>query len=532
MVVGLIAGASAAVSLVVIWHQRTLGTYDPDESGYLATALRYQRVVDPHVLLAVPRAVRATVSGPLVPLLSVVTLVIGPRDPRSAMAIQPVLMVVTAVSAAGITRRLARPAVAIMAGALVAGVPTMLLASESYWLGLGAAAAMAVTVWALLASDRLGNRWTWAFGVGLAALMLARTMTLGFLPGIVAAGVYLAWGDRRRLLRLTGALAVAAAIAAPWWILQRHAIFGYLFGYGYGARATRFGSGDAVVRFVERTVVLSLDAGLPLPLLIPLGVVAWWRRRSWWAARRTSPGNEVMALMVIVGAGVVALASTSNMGVWFDLPLVVLTVPVVLALLQRSPRRLQVVLFAWVGLVALGAPIVVRALGVLHYDTDIGRYDARFDRDRPGDHAVAARQWWSVDRRVTGELARLTGRGTTGIITMTGNSYLFNSNTIALAAELDLWNPTLEVPDTTVPAPGLSRYLTRSSDQLRRGGIPKERILVVVRQAHEVFTPDTQWRALDRAARHAGWSTVATFPLPSGGEVAILRFEPPVHTHA
>ncbi|MCU1497025.1 MAG: hypothetical protein JWM47_978 [Acidimicrobiales bacterium] len=524
--VAVIAGVGALASAVYLWRARHLGQYDPDEAGYLATALRYQRSIDPAAPDDLIREIGRTANGPLVPMLSVPFLIAGPRDVRSAMLVQPVLLFATAMASAGIARRLAGPGVVILSGALVVAMPTMIMAAQSYWLGLGAACAMAVAVWALLESRRLTNRWRWAYGAATGAMLLARTMTLGYLPALALAGLLLAWGDRRRVLGWVQAMAVTAVVAAPWWYAQRGLVFDYLFGYGYGARAGQWGSGGVAERIGFRLGRFGEAAALPLPVLF-LGAVAAvmvtrsLAQRHAWRPPWTGRIRDATAVAVIGAVGFAALVSTTNQGVWFETPLLVVLLPLGVAIVARSPKVLQVSLLGWLVLVAVVLPVAIRAIGVDHDDGAIDEYDVRFDRDELVEEA--ARQWWSVDREVTAELGQLTGRGSTGSVMITGNMYLFNSNTLELAAELDGWELRPEVPDTMSPVSDRAFALRPRS----AGAPPKERFLVVVRHDLRLFTPDADWRGFARQAAASGWVVVERHELPVDGEVVIMRHPSP-----
>ncbi|MEI2815523.1 MAG: hypothetical protein V9E99_03550 [Microthrixaceae bacterium] len=247
-----------------IWTHRMVGAFDPDEAGYLATSLRFARtfsVVHPYDFVY---SVGATGTGPLVPLLSAPLVMIGPRDPRMAMMIQPVLAVVSALAVSAIARRFTSDAVAVVAGVAYATLPAVLLATQSYWFGLGTATALLVATWALLASDRGRGRGIWWFGVALGAMLLVRTMALGFAPGLVLGAALLVEPTRRGFLRLGGAIAIAAAIAGPWWIVGWDAIFGYLVSYGYGPRAGLFGSGGPLDRLAFRFDRIISSIGIDL----------------------------------------------------------------------------------------------------------------------------------------------------------------------------------------------------------------------------------------------------------------------------
>lgn len=511
----------AVVGAVWIWTNRRLGSFDPDEAGYLATALRYQRSIDPAHPMAFVREVASTTNGPLVPILSLPFLIAGPRDPRAAMLVQPLLAALTGVAAAGITRRLAGATAAVVVGLFVVALPTMLLAAGSYWYGLGAAACMTGALWALLASERLSNRWRWAFGLCCGLMLLARTMSLGFLPGLLLAGLVLAWGDRGRLLGWVEAVVVTGIVAGPWWIARREEIFDYLVGYAYGSRAALWGTGGPVERLLDRALLVSWSSFL-LPI-IPLAVVAvaWGARtameRRPWRPPWTDGVRAVAATAVVVVLGFVALVSTSNRGVWFELPLVVAMIPLGAAIVARGrplPRRL---LAAWMLGVALIAPVAVRVAGIGHADGALVRYDERFTAG-PTQQRRASDEWRALNEAVTADLAELTDRGRNGSVWVTGNMFLLNTNSLTLTAELDGWSATLGVPDTLAGSTARAAQLTPQV-----GGV--ERILVVVRHDLELFTPDLRWRSFERQALGTGWREVERFPLPVEGEVVVLRHQ-------
>lgn len=517
--VALAAALGALLSAVHIWRSRTTGSLDPDESGYLATALRYHRVLAEGGLTSLVEQVRYTTLGPLVPLLSLPLLLVGPRDPRAAMLVQPVLQVALAVASAGIARRLVGPAGAILAGCSVAAAPTVLLASQSYWYGLGAAVVMAGALWALLASDRLRNRWWIAAGVLLGLLPLARTMALGFVPAVVLAGLVLAGRDRRSLANLAKLLVVAALVGGPWLVAQHQQILDYLLGYGYGERAAQFGSGGPAERLVARVVLLCTGTLLPLVLAAwPAWLVA--RDRAGWRGPWSARRREATALVAALVVGLAALASTSNQGVWFELPLVAIVVPLWVLALQRLPIRVRRVLVAWMVVGAVALPVVVRVVVGGHAEAALAQYDPRFDDGRA---EAAGQEWDAVRTAVVDRLGVITENGERGVIVVIGNMELFNSNDLLLGAELQLWWPDVRVIDSYAPRAERAAQLTPYGDVPAPDGARRERVLVVVRHPYRTFTPDGRWPVVERQARKAGWVEVDTFALPTEGEVAIYR---------
>jgi hypothetical protein len=546
-VVAVVAGIMTVVQGWWIWHHRLLGALDPDESGYIATALRFQRIfaTDP---LAMPRAIGGTGNGPLVPLLSVPLLWIGPNDPRTALLVQPILMAVTAIAAAGIARRLAGSGAALVSGLAFLALPTVVFASQTYWLGLGAACFMALGVWALVDSERLTNRWTYAYGACTGAMLLCRTMTLGFLPAMVVAGVVVAGRDRRSWIGLAKAMGVAFVVAFPWWFVARHAIFDYLFSYGYGKRAGLFGDGGPRERFFKRVHAVRLGVGANwfwARLVVACSALTvgwrWWRdrRRPDWPPQTRS----ALAVAAAIVLGLAALTSTSNNGVWFELPIIALLVPLVVALGAAAPWPAKgAALIPVIGLAGLqlgcslwliapgpeGLPGINTVHRVAQYEYGFEQYDARFGPYRRSELAEASEDWWELNLAVERELRRLAPDRET-VFTFSGSFEMFNSNTVGLAAELRGWTPNLWVPDTVGTPADRAPYLTPDARDdggnrvTRRDGTQVERVLVIARHDLHLFTPDEDVADLDREAQRAGWRVVWRRPIPVGGEVVVLR---------
>lgn len=542
--VAIVAGVVAVIHGIWIWNHRLLGALDPDESGYIATTFRYHRIMatDP---LAMPRAIGGTGNGPLIPLLSTPLLVLGPYDPRTVLLMQPLLMVVTAVASAGIAQRLAGAAAAIVTGVVFVTLPTVVFATQTYWLGLGAATFMALSVWALLASDRLTNRWTYAYGAAFGAMLLCRTMTIGYVPSLVVAGLIIAGRRRESLIGFAKAMGTAFLVAAPWWIVARDAIFGYLFSYGYGKRARLFGDGGPFTRFQHRIDAVRLGVGFGdswvLIVLVCSAFVVW---RSWSGWPRATRSAVAVASAILLG--LVALASTSNNGVWFELPIVALVVPLAVAAGAKAPRWVRGVVLIPVlaiGIVQLScawwligpANRDVRGIAEVHrvsqYEYGFEQYDTRFGPFQRQHLRQASADWWTLSTDVEEGLRGLTADGEK-VYTFTGNFEMFNSNTVGLAAELRSWTPRLWIPETVggpkVREPFLDPVATDDSGNpvIDRYGNQVERVLVVALHDQHLFTPDAEVAAFYREAKAAGWEQVQEYPIPRGGRVVVMR-QPP-----
>ncbi len=532
--VAVLVGLVALANAVWIWSYRHLGGFDPDESSYLSTALRIERNIDPRNPVALVRAILSSGHGIAVPTASLPFLLLGPRDPRTAMMLQPALLVLIGVSVAGITRRLARPSVAIVAGVWVALLPTVTTAVQSYWYGLGAAAALAAGLWALLCSDGGRNRLVWLFGVAVGVMLLSRTMTLGYLPACGLAVLVVCWGDRRGLLRGIGALGLGLVIASPWYLLNRDSIFGYLLSFGYGERAELFGQaglGDRISLRWERYVNGFVPSRFPEGLVIPIAAaaLALCAVVVYQCLRRRPPAGveprAYLAVVAVVLAGTVALVSTANNGVWFELPLIVLSVPMVAAALSRLPRpfwlvtaTLALVVVGWNFVGALRLTPWDPDAPVSHFEWGFSQYDERFLPTRRGEHESAAADWWALSQDLEQAMKRISPDGRSAAFVVTGNTHLVNAGTVRMAAELDPWDPTIIIPDTTSAATR-ERELSPTVTTDR----PAERVLVVGLHDQILWPLDADVLTYLDEAEAQGYRVVDRHPMPRGGEFVILR---------
>ena len=423
------------------------------------------------------------------------------------------------------------------------GLPAMTLSSRSYQFASAAGAALLLTLWALVASDRGRRPWVMAaFGLAAGVMLLTRPMTVAFLPGLGLATVVVLQWSRRVVLHLAIATLMALAVAGPWWFRSRDQLRDYLFSYGYGSDATDYGGQNVLARALNR-----LGAGLGdlRPLFVLLGLVTTalvlvhlvrWRRsgrslREWTGARR-----EIAGMLLVIGVGYAALFSTANLGVWFELPLELVGLAAVISLaglvggagmarLGVAAVTLAAISFAVSltdrgGEYDLGEPRgVVQGLlfgGLYDQARDVVVADARFGSNDASVRDAASEEWAEVSRDLVGRLDDRTTGQDAPVVTLTGSTQLVNANTLMLAHELRgedrLW---YEVPDTRAPDALLEQYLTTE-----RGTSP--RTMVILRPRSERLPQDRESDRLRSLALDRGWEMVESLPWPDGGTAEIL----------
>ena len=133
--------------------------------------------------------------GPLLPLTSVPVYVILGESVLNGMATQLVFFAVLALASYGIGTRLTSRTGGALVALVVATAPAVVDFTRTYQFPVTAAAMLAASTYALLASDGLSRRdWSIAWGTLLGLTALARTMMIAFIPVQVVAALWLALG--------------------------------------------------------------------------------------------------------------------------------------------------------------------------------------------------------------------------------------------------------------------------------------------------------------------------------------------------
>lgn len=533
----LLAVIVALGSAIWLWSNRSGQLFDADESKYLADAIRFADAArsGPGTLLT---QVRTTGTAPLVPLSATPFLLVSANEPRAAFLIQGVLLVVAASTITSITRRLTGALTAVLAGVAFATFPATLLALQSFQYGLAVVAMLGVAVAALVHSEQGTNRLVWLVGTAAAAMVLSRTMALVFVVPLLLAGIATTWPNRRGMLRLGASFGIGTVLALPWYLLQREAIFGYLFQYGYGDRSSSYGPDGAVFQALS---VLGRLVSLADPLLSAVAIVAvavvavrWLRRSDDLAGRvRRFIDTAAFPLVVLLLSGAAILMTSSNQGGWFTAPLYIAAVPLSAMAIERSGTVIRSVAVAAVAVHIVGMlllngwwavpyrwvdPLVPYAIST--YPEDVfAEADQRLGPDLRDQRQEAEAEWAAATLGLERRLAAFDG-DRPAVFTIVGNGRMLNGNAVTLTALGDGWYPDIQLPDTADADTDWGEHLSPTA--WNRAGDEVERIIVVIDREDDVFPADAGSEEFRRSAIDDGWKVVARAELPVGA-VEILR---------
>ena len=548
------------VVLHVIWLVRFRRGYvtEWDESGYMQFALSNFDALHDHGLWSFAKTVggRGTF-GPLLPLVTSISYPVVGRGVFGGLLVVPLFFVGLVAAAFGLARQFVSDWWAVLAAFAVAAIPAVTDYARLFHFALPATACMTAALWALVRTGGLRRSgWAAAFGVFVGLTLLSRTMTVAYLPGFVlAAGAFfLVEAPDLRVKARNLAIAAGAAIlvAGPWYLANARSIYDLLLGTGYGEAATPYGRDYQVASWGYWSKELRLDLAL---LWLPLGCVllaafvtafgyAAMRRLRTDAPLLTLPRSAravaLLALVLVVLEGYLALTSSRNEGTAFALPwLPAVVVLGVVATASIPARALQLGLASLLVAVSLGAVVsksgffeplakvrtaavpglgnvpVTDGRGIIQLEVAGGGYDiGKVTEPLPALH----RRWLPVAREVIGwSLSRADARHEPLNITLGLDDRIFGNSRLILAAQL--WYHRYQPVD----------YLTSSAGDTvasyRRQLLSPRRENALV--SGELAPPATVTRAkVEAAARSLGFAPVKSFTLPDGRKIWLWWREP------
>lgn len=549
----LLIGAGLGALLLLLayhgwWLLRMRDGYpvDVDEAGYITIALNDLAGWRAGGLSGLWDAFQQQPpQAPLTPLLAVPVLAVH-RAIMTVFAVELLALAVVVLATFGITRRLAGARWGVVAAVAVAAMPGIVNYTREFSFALPCAATITVAGWALIRSDHATRtRWMVLWGVAGGLAVLARTMAIGFLPGIIAAGVVLAAGApagmrRRAALNVVAGFAAGVLVAGTWYLRNYQSVLDYLTGYGYGEKSGEYGTQPALLSsdwlLTEIRLVLIQLMFLPLfAMLVVVLVVALpvglrsAQRGGWRASALRVLRSPALALTLIPLEGYLALSTTENNGSAFALPLLPIAVALIVAAAAQLPRLLSYA--AAVGLVAVSLFQIVSFAqvglfdGIHVEDLPVLQTAVVTDPRPPALQAVgqvpgalrfgeADRGWLDAAHELVDDvLVQSSNSGRYPIIAFATRDRLLNTNMVQLAAQLYA-NTTLPMAqlDPTWDGDTVAAYRDFLSDPMR--GQPN--VLVTSSDERNDFNPNVTQRNAITAARQLGFRPFGIVLQPNG----------------
>jgi 4-amino-4-deoxy-L-arabinose transferase-like glycosyltransferase len=558
---GALVAGIVLVTLVLhfVWLVRFRRDYltEWDESGYMQFSLSNFDALHDQGLWTFAKTVAGRETfGPLLPFVASLAYPIVGRGVFGGLLVLPLFFAGLVGATFALARQVVSNSWAVVAALAVAAIPAVTDYARLFHFALPASACMTAALWALVRSNGLRRAdWAVAFGVFVALTLLARTMTLAYIPGLaLAAGTQFLVGApelRVKIRNLGMAAGAAMLVAGPWYIRNARSVYDNLVGSGYGEGAEPFGTHYPVASWGYWTKELRLDLshlGVPLAgaLLLSFAValvffVARRRRVVAPSLTQTTRAAAVLALLLVVLEGYLVLTSTRNEGTGFALPwlpaLVVLGVTAAAGIPARALRvavagvlvvvSLGAVLSksGWVEPLAdvrtvsvpgLGSVMVTDGRGIIQLEVESAGYDIDpVTQPLPDMH----RGWLPFARDVVGwSMRRAEQRGEPLNLMLGTDDLIFGNSRLILAAQLwfHRWLPV----DYLHPYPDGD-----TATAYRRQLLSPLRVNALITGEPSPYSAITR-RKVEAAARSLGFLPVKSFTMPDGRKIWIWWRDP------
>lgn len=546
-----------AIAAMNVWWVATYRHGYPltiDESGYIAFGLIDHFALQGGGIHSWWEAIQSQAPyAPLVPAVTSLAFVLK-SGVLEGFGVLIGFSVLLAYATYGIGERLAGPRLGALAAMVVATAPGTFVFVREYVFALPAAALLSCAVYALLRSGGLRvRRWAIACGVALGLMVLARTMTVAFIPGMFVAGIVsiLVRGRYaadpggqlgRRFLNLGLMGAAAFAVAATWYIRNFKPVFDYLTSYGYGSQSAYYGPEHSWISWGRWRDVASRitfnDLLVPLAVLILLGLIVVCVvaiRRVVKAENRRNEtiellGGDAFSVAIVVACCYIALTSSRNGGEGFTIPVAVLLPP--LAVIALRHLRTAVVVPSLIALaLVVGLNIAsnsnlsdslartryvsVPAFGSLPWINGTPHAVSAIRGQVPGPSTRfvdSDRGWPEADKAVASLVLKLSGEGAHQPVAFASRNLALNTSSVLLAGMLNertsIWLAQL----TPEPNDTVATYTRQLSSP--EFGMPG--ILVTMSSNTGDYPPVVTQSYAETAARHLDFHRVRTMTLPDG----------------
>lgn len=549
-------GALVLVAIDVWWivTYRDGFPLNVDEAGYTAIGVIDWIGLENEGLRGWWEAVQTqTPNAPLLPALTSILLVFKPAVLTGFISLAA-FMVVLIFAAYGIGERLAGPRLGALSALVTGALPGTIVFAREYVFALPTAAMLALAMFALLRSDGLRlRRWAIACGAALGLMLLARTMAVAFVPGVLtAAAVAMLMrgrGDyRNRFLNLGLLLLAGAAVAALWYWRNLQPVLDYLTNYGYGNQSQYYGdeaslfSWERLHTVAERMIFddfLVPIAALVFAGLLAIAVITVQRVRNSpdrRAALLRLAGSDAFAILIVVGAGYAALTSSQNGGNGFTLPLSVLLPSLAVLSLRffRVAVAPVVALMAVIAAVNLAATstiwdsvskprsVTVPGFGQLPWIGGIPHTVGAIRVQVPGSLShfdERDRGWTQVDAELADELGTLGADGLPPVVAFGSRNRLISTNSVGLAAVLKAHRAIPFTQLNAEPSDSVATY----KRQLSAPEFGQPTVLITMSRNTQDFPPLVTQSYAEEAARQLGFRRVRSFELPDGRQLYVWQ---------
>lgn len=245
----------ASVFFNVKWLQlyRFDQSLDIDEAGYITQAIAYARALEGGGVGAWLGAInQPTAHAPLLPILASVLMAQFGNSENIALFSNVIVNAALCITVFALATGLIDRRAGLVCAVVVASIPIVIDFTRTFQFVVIATLFFTTTIFSYFKSKGFYSaKWSGAIGASLALMIMARTMTIAFLPAFFISfllHLFLVGGLRDKVVRKNIILSIVVffLVASTWYVSHYKYVFDYLFSFGYGAHSAEYGANSGV----------------------------------------------------------------------------------------------------------------------------------------------------------------------------------------------------------------------------------------------------------------------------------------------
>ncbi|MDE2240224.1 MAG: glycosyltransferase family 39 protein [Rhodospirillales bacterium] len=345
--------AFASFNALWLWHFQRGQLLDIDEAGYIGFAVAdYQSLAHGGILAFIRTVEAPSIQAPLTTLLAGLAFAFTGVHILSAFGVVVLAGAGCVAAAFFLARAFGMGRLSLAPALLVASCPLILNFSRDFQFSIPTTFVVTASLACLANSQRMTRPgWSVLYGVFLGLMPLSRTMTLAFIPALLAGTLVYVYAEgltrwRWKTLWLTVSSLTALLVALSWLGPNGKYVFHYLTSYGYGSHAAEYDHGElgiGLLSLIFTFKMLGEYVCLPQFLFIVvafvMGVFLLIRvsaKNGLIYAGAALLRTPAIPAVAFISGVVLALSSTANKGNGFIAPAVPAMLVLACMLLQRA----------------------------------------------------------------------------------------------------------------------------------------------------------------------------------------------------
>ena len=340
-----------------IYSYRRSGILDIDEAGYLTMAWNnWNSFASEGVLGFLQSVVNQPLHAPLQPAFT--ALLFTPLGPKIIFGLitPSIFYVGVFILVYKILRKSYRNFESIYLSFFISQLNLLVAYSRNYNFAISTTFFVLLSTYLIIFVKNLSKFQNILLGLSLGGIILARTMSVIYLPFLILIYLVIQILEKRKKIEIFKSLLITLCslliISFPWFSQNFKSVFNYLTSYGYGNNANEYGNENFLLSLenlkfhifnlsIYQYSISTVTVLVIIPVLTTLVKVLKDRQVYLPSIKVSKKAIEITSLILLIIGVTLVLMSSKNKGSGFDLPIIVLFHILFLLLFKFTPSKLN-----------------------------------------------------------------------------------------------------------------------------------------------------------------------------------------------